>query len=85
EFAAEKTEERIGKVFDLDRVELVQMHRAEDMTAVAAASIMARDLRDDWIDKKSGDLGYELEGMTISEALERDELTEFAKVSYLKK
>ena len=85
EFAAEKTEECIGRVFDLDRVELVQMHRAEVMTAVAAASIMARDLRDDWIDKKSGDLGYELEGMTISEALERDELAEFAKISYLKK
>ncbi len=85
EFAAEKTEERIGRVLDLDRIELVQIHRAEVVTAVAAASIMARDLRDAWIDKKSGDLGYELEGMTMSEALERDGVAEFAKVSYLKK
>ena len=85
EFAADKTEERIGRLIDLDRIELVQMHKAESVTAVAAASIMARDLRDDWIDKKSAQLGYELEGMTIQEALERSELAEFAKVSYLKK
>ncbi|MHA1908619.1 MAG: hypothetical protein ACW98Y_15060 [Candidatus Thorarchaeota archaeon] len=85
EFAAEKTEERIGRLIDLDQIELIQMHRAESVTAVAAASIMARDLREDWIDKKSGELGYELVGMTTTQAKERDELAEFAKVSYLKK
>jgi ribonuclease HIII len=85
EFAAEKTEERIERLIDLDSIELVQMHRAESVTAVAAASIMARDLRDDWIDKKSGELGYELVGMTIEEALGRKEIEEFAKISYLRK
>jgi len=84
EFAEAKTRERLGSKLDLDSIELIQMHRAESITAVAAASIMARDLRDAWIDKASVRLGYELVGMSIKEARKRPEIGEFAKVSYLR-
>ncbi len=84
EFAEEKTRIRIGEKIDLNTVELIQMHRAESVTAVAAASIMARDRRDDWIDQASVKLGFELVGMSPAEALQREEIEEFAKVSYLR-
>ncbi|MDF1538539.1 MAG: ribonuclease HIII [Candidatus Thorarchaeota archaeon] len=84
EFAEEKTRLKIGEKIDLETVELIQMHRAESVTAVAAASIMARDRRDDWIDQASAKLGFELVGMTPAEALQRKELEDFAKVSYLR-
>lgn len=83
EFSEEKTRERLSRKLDLDSIELIQMPKAESITSVAAASIMARDLRDAWIDEASGRLGYELEGMSIEEALNRPELMEFAKISYL--
>lgn len=84
EFDAEKVEQRIGRLLDLNKVELVQMPRAESVTSVAAASIMARDLREDWLDKKSSELGFELEGITKEEALQRNTIAEFVKTSYLK-
>ncbi|MFW9919474.1 MAG: hypothetical protein ACFFED_07730 [Candidatus Thorarchaeota archaeon] len=84
EFDKNKTLERLGKKIDLSKIPLEQMHRAERVTAVAAASIMARDLREEWIDKASLRLGIELEGMSIAEARKRKDLREFAKISYLK-
>ncbi|MFW9953949.1 MAG: hypothetical protein ACFFD3_05280 [Candidatus Thorarchaeota archaeon] len=84
EFDRAKMKDRLGQKLNLKDIELIQKHRAESITAVAAASIMARDLRDDWIDKASLRLGFELEGMSIKEALKRKEIAEFAKLSFLK-
>lgn len=84
EFDRKKTHEKLSSTLDLSAITLEQMHGAERVTAVAAASIMARDLREEWIDKISLRLGIELVGMTPEEAKERKDLQEFAKVSYLK-
>jgi len=84
EFDKRRTREQLSKHLDLSKILLEQMHGAEEVIAVAAASIMARDLRDEWIDKASLQLGVELEGMSIAEAKKRKDLKEFAKLSYLK-
>ena len=84
EFAAKKTRLRLEREIDLDAIELVQKPAAEDVIAVAAASIMARDLRDEWLDRLSQELGFELVGITIEEAKKRKNLKRFAKLSYLK-
>jgi len=85
EFSAKKLEERLSKVVDLDSVELIQRPRAEDNPSVAAASIMARDAREDWIDKASFRLGVELASMTLSEARTRSNAGLFSKTVYFKK
>ena len=84
EFAAGKLEERLSKVIDLDSIELIQRPRAEDNPSVAAASIMARDAREDWIDKASFRLGVELASMTLEEARTRSDAARFSKTVYFK-
>jgi ribonuclease HIII len=84
EFDAKKMQKRLGEALDLGSVELVQRHGAEDNIAVAAASILARDAREEWIDKASLKLGVQLEGLSKKEAMKRSDLKEFAKLSYLK-
>ncbi|MHA1905018.1 MAG: hypothetical protein ACXADL_15540 [Candidatus Thorarchaeota archaeon] len=84
EFAREKTENRLGSAIDLSSIELIQKHQAEDVIAVAAASIIAKDAREDWIDKASLRLGIELASLTPEDAITRDNKNEFAKGIYLK-
>ncbi|MHA1636984.1 MAG: hypothetical protein ACTSUB_03110 [Candidatus Thorarchaeota archaeon] len=85
EFAAGKMEERLGRVLDMEHVDLVQRPRAEDEPSVAAASIIARDAREDWIDKASLRLRVELTGMTLQEARKRPNRYLFSKTVYLEK
>lgn len=85
EFAADKMEERLSRVIDIELVELVQRPRAEDEPSVAAASIIARDAREDWIDKASLRLKVELFGMTLREARERPNRHLFSKTVYIDK
>ncbi len=84
EFDRKKMNERLERRIDVTQAEVVQMHNAEKECAVAAASIIARDTREAWLDKASLKLGVELIGMSINEALTRSDLDEFAKVSYLR-
>lgn len=84
QFDKEKTNQRIGRIPGLKGTSITQMPGAEVFTAVAAASIIARDLREEWIDKKSLQLGAELEGMAPADAMKRRDVNQFAKVSYLR-
>ncbi len=83
EFAKEKAEDRLRRVVDLNAIELVQIPHAESHVAVAAASIMARDAREDWIDRKSGELGIELQGISKERARKHEAVSSFAKTKYL--
>ncbi|MHA2134207.1 MAG: hypothetical protein ACW99J_10060 [Candidatus Thorarchaeota archaeon] len=83
EFAREKTRSRLSRVLNLDDVDLVQKHYAEDEVAVASASIVARNAREVWIDEASDRLGTDLRLLDKVEAKERRDTEHLAKLSYL--
>ncbi|MDH4214863.1 MAG: hypothetical protein OEV85_13175, partial [Candidatus Thorarchaeota archaeon] len=85
EFARAKTQQRLSRVIPLEKIELVQRPRAEDEIAVAAASILAREAREQWIDQFSSRLKIDLRELSIPEALARTDNTSFSKTTYLKK
>jgi ribonuclease HIII len=79
-----KTEERIRRVLDLRDFDLVQFPRAEIETPVAAASIIARSVRELWIDEKSSMLNLDLRGLSTIDAKSNPYIKSFAKVDFLK-
>lgn len=83
QFARLKTEQRLSSKLDLDKIELVQRPKAEDEIAVAAASIVAREAREDWIDRASTRLGFDLRELSINDANEHGNKAAFAKISYI--
>jgi ribonuclease HIII len=83
EFARAKTRERLDRVIDLDSVNLVQRHQAEDEIAVAAASISARAARELWIDGARKSLNIELREISKEEARNHPEKHRFAKTQYI--
>ena len=85
EFARVKTELRLSRVLDLNGIELIQKHRAEDVIAVAAASIVARSKREEWIDRATHRLGIELRSLSREEARIHSDNHLFAKTRYLGK
>jgi len=85
EFDRIKTEDRIRRVLDLNMVEVIQRPRAEENMAVAAASIIARDLREDYIDLLCKKLHKDLRTLTVEDAIADERAIEYAKIRYLKK
>jgi len=85
EFEKIKTEERLRRVLDLNRIELIQQPNAEENVAVAAASIIARDLREDYLDHLSRKMNTNLRTMSLDKARTDVNAKEYAKVSYLRK
>ena len=85
EFDRIKTEERLHRILHLNKVEIVQRPRAEENMAVAAASIIARDLREDYIDFLCKKLHKDLRNLTLEDAVADKRVAEYAKTSYLKK
>lgn len=83
QFARVKTEHRLKAKLDLDKITLIQRPKAEDEIAVAAASIIARDAREDWIDRATVRLGYDLRELSIHEANEHVDKVTFAKTTYI--
>jgi ribonuclease HIII len=83
EFSRIKTEIRLARVLDLQGIDLIQRPRAEDEIAVAAASILAREGRERWIDWKSSKLDIDLRELSPLEADKRKDRSDIAKVSYL--
>lgn len=53
---------------DSSKVEVVQRPKAEENVSVAAASIIARDLREDYLDHLSNKLQTDLRSKTIHDA-----------------
>ncbi len=85
EFSRLKTKIRLNRVLDLESIELVQKPRAEDVISVAAASIIAKDARESWIESAAKRLRVDLRSLNPDEALRRHDLNQFAKTSYLRK
>jgi ribonuclease HIII len=85
EFARLKTQQRLSRVIPLENIELVQRPRAEDEIAVAAASILAREAREQWIDQYSLQHKLDLRELNIPEALAHADKISFSKIQYLEK
>ncbi len=85
EFARKKTEQRLSRVIPLEEIELIQRPRAEDEIAVAAASILARESREVWIDRFSDKFDVDLRDLSVPEAYKRNDKLTFSKLQYLKK
>lgn len=85
EFDRIKTEQRLRNVLDQSEVEVIQRPKAEENIAVAAASIIARDLREDYIDLLCKRLQRDLRILTVEDAIADERATEYSKISYLKK
>lgn len=85
EFARAKTEERLARLIPLETIDLIQRPRAEDEIAVAAASILAREAREKWIDRESARIGDDLREMSVLEASERNDRYSISKIQYLEK
>jgi len=83
QFARVKTEARLRGKIDLRKIELVQRPKAEDEIAVAAASIIAREARESWIDWACEKYGFDLRELSVHEAYEHPKKDVFAKTSYL--
>ncbi|MHA2323477.1 MAG: hypothetical protein ACXACG_17750, partial [Candidatus Thorarchaeota archaeon] len=83
QFARVKTEARLRVKIDLGTIELVQRPKAEDEIAVAAASIIAREAREAWIDWACEKFGYDLREMSVNEAYEHVDKNTFAKTTYV--
>jgi ribonuclease HIII len=80
-----KTEARLKKIIDLEKFDLDHRPKAESETSVAAASIVARAVRELWIDEKSKELRLDLRKLSVNEAISRSDAGNFAKVSFLKR
>jgi ribonuclease HIII len=85
EFARVKTKQRLERVVPLDKVDLVQRPRAEDEIAVAAASILAREAREQWIDTCSSRMKLDLRELSVPEAHAHPNSRYFSKTDYLEK
>ena len=79
-----KTEERLRRAINLKKFVLDHRPKAETETSVAAASIIARDVRELWIDDKSAQLHLDLRQLTVNEALLREDVYSFGKIQFLK-
>lgn len=84
EFDKVKTEKRLIHLLNKDNVKLIQKPRAEEETPVAAASIVARALRERWIDHESEKMGIDLRRLTQAEVLNLSNPKKVAKISYIK-
>jgi ribonuclease HIII len=83
EFARDKTRQRLARVVPLDKIDLIQRPRAEDEIAVAAASILAREAREQWIDQYSSRMKIDLRELSVPEALAHPDSGSFSKTEYL--
>ena len=85
EFSRVKTQQRLSRVIPIEKVNLVQRPRAEDEIAVAAASILAREAREQWIDQSSSRMKLDLRELSVPDALARSDRAYFSKIRYLEK
>lgn len=85
EFDRIKTEKHLQSVLNMNNVEVIQYPKAEENMAVAAASIIARDLREDYIDLLCKKLKRNLRTLSVQDAITDENAVEYAKFSYLRK
>lgn len=80
-----KTEDRLKRILDLRKFDLYHHPKAETETSVAAASIIARAVRELWIDEKSKELGLDLRKLSVEQARSNPSADYFAKLDFLKR
>jgi len=85
EFDRFKMRERLGRVVEMGQIGLVQKPRAEEEIPVAAASVLARQARERWVDEASEMFGVKLREISAGKALSLSFIDEIAKLGYLKK
>jgi len=85
EFDKMKTERRLTRVIKGRKLTVVQRARAEENTAVAAASIIAREMREMWIDDASQKYKQDLRSLSLQNAKRVGFINEIAKIKYLEK
>jgi ribonuclease HIII len=79
-----KTEDRLKRVLDLRKFDLYHHPKAETETSVAAASIIARSVRELWIDERSIELNLDLRKLSVEQARSNPSADYFAKLDFLK-
>jgi ribonuclease HIII len=80
-----KTEDRLKRILDLKKFDLYHHPKAETETSVAAASIIARAIRELWIDDNSKELGLDLRKLSVDQARSNPSADYFAKLDFLKR
>jgi len=85
EFDRIKTEKRLQRVINLGELVLEQRPKAEEEIPVAAAGILARATREDWIDKESKRLNKDLRKISPAEVMTMREAMLIAKASFLER
>jgi ribonuclease HIII len=85
EFDRIKTEKHLRRILDINKLEVIQQPKAEQHIAVAAASIIARDTREDYLDFLCRKFHKDLRILTVEYAIADEKVAEYAKVSYLKR
>ncbi len=83
EFDRFATERRLQRIIHRTNIEVIQSPSAERYTAVAAASILARDARESWIDRKSGLMALNLRDLDPISAANRGDFYQIAKATFL--
>jgi len=84
EFDRLRMQAQIRKIKEFPMLTIIQEPRAEEITSVAAAGILARIAREDWLDRQTRRLGVDLRRFTQSEIVEKPWLNEVAKITFLK-
>jgi ribonuclease HIII len=85
EFDRIAMEDRLQRVIRNKALDVSQHPHAEEEVAVAAASILARNQREYWIDERSRRMGKNLRSLTTADALEDPFAFSFAKISFLRR
>lgn len=79
-----KTERRLKRILESSKFDLDHRPKAEEETSVAAASILARSVRELWIDERSKELNLDLRRLSTADAKSNPNVESFAKVSFLR-
>lgn len=85
EFNRLSTQDRLRRLLDLKKIDVIQEPKAEKNIAVGAASIVARDVREKYIDYLSNEFKKDLRQVTIEAALKDPYSFAYAKLPYLEK
>ena len=83
QFDKDKINKELAKI-DYNNVIFEQTIHGENELAVASASIIARHIREIWIDNKSQELGIDLRSFNIQKNLEQIDIEKYFKVDYIK-
>jgi ribonuclease HIII len=83
EFDRMKTSRELEKLKEFEKLTVIQRPRAEELTPVAAASVLARAAREDWIDRTNQKLRVDLRALSEEEVRSFPNVNEVAKVDYI--